>query len=168
MSALVEPRQAPQPAQTSAPLRPVPSRQSGLGRLPFMLILAGVLVVGLVGLLMLQTRVQEQSFEVRQLQTQATDLSYRQAKLEAQVQQKATPAEIARQATALGMVPNPHAVYIDVRTGSVVGTQTAVRGNEVPYITYKSPEQQAAEAKAVAPAPVPAQPGDSTPQGTNQ
>ena len=66
MSALVEPRQAP---QTTSPLRPVPTRQSGLGRLPFMLILAGVLVVGLVGLLMLQTRVQEQSFDVRQLQT---------------------------------------------------------------------------------------------------
>ncbi|HEY5483222.1 MAG TPA: cell division protein FtsL [Propionibacteriaceae bacterium] len=165
MSALVEPQQAP---QTTSPLRPVPSRQSGLGRLPFMLILAGVLVVGLAGLLMLQTRVQEQSFEVRQLQTQATELSYRQAQLEADVQQKATPAEIARQATALGMVPNPYAVYIDVRTGSVVGTPKVVRGNEVPYITYKSPEQKAAEAQAAAPTPVPAQPGDSTPQGTNQ
>ena len=49
MSALVEPRQAP---QTTSPLRPVPTRQSRLGRLPFMLILAGVLVAGLVGLLM--------------------------------------------------------------------------------------------------------------------
>lgn len=165
MSALVEPRQAP---QATSLLRPVPSGQSGLGRLPFMLILAGVLVVGLVGLLMLQTRVQEQSFEVRQLQTQATELSYRQAQIEAQVQQKATPSEIARQATALGMVPNPYAVYIDVRTGSVVGSQTAVRGNEVPYITYKSPAQKAAEAQAAAPTPVPAQPGDSTPQETNQ
>jgi outer membrane murein-binding lipoprotein Lpp len=106
----------------------VPDAQGGLGRLPFMLILAGVLVAGLVGLLMLQTRVQEQSFEVRQLQTKATELSYRQAQLEAQVQQKATPAEIARQATALGMVPNPYAVYIDVRTGTVVGTPEGRQG----------------------------------------
>jgi cytoskeletal protein RodZ len=167
VSALVEPR--PKAPDTTTPgLRPVPTRQGGLGRLPFMLILAGVLVAGLVGLLMLQTRVQEQSFEVRQLQTNATELSYRQAQLEAQVQQKATPAEIARQATALGMVPNPYAVYIDVRTGSVVGTQKAVTGNEVPYITYKSPEQKAAEAAAAAPVADPAQPGDSTPQETNQ
>ncbi len=167
MSALVEPRQKG-PETTTPGLRPVPTRQGGLGRLPFMLILAGVLVAGLVGLLMLQTRVQEQSFDVRQLQTKATELSYRQAQLEADVQQKATPAEIARQATALGMVPNPYAVYIDVRTGSVVGTQKAVRGNEVPYLTYRSPAQKAADAQAAAPAPLPAQPGDSTPQGTNQ
>jgi uncharacterized protein HemX len=167
VSALVEPR--PKAPETTTPaLRPVPTRQGGLGRLPFMLILAGVLVAGLVGLLMLQTRVQEQSFEVRQLQTKATELSYRQAQLEAQVQQKATPAEIARQATSLGMVPNPYAVYIDVRTGSVLGTQKAVTGNEVPYITYKSPEQKAAAAAAAAPTPDPAQPGDSTPQETNQ
>ena len=167
MSALDEPR--PKAPETTTPaLRPVPTQQRGLGRLPFMLILAGVLVVGLVGLLMLQTRVQEQSFEVRQLQTKATELSYRQAQLEAQVQQKATPAEIARQATALGMVPNPYSVYIDVRTGSVLGTQKAVKGNEVPYITYRSPEQKAADAAAASPTPDPAQPGDSTPQETNQ
>jgi hypothetical protein len=133
-----------------------------------MLILAGVLVAGLVGLLMLQTRVQEQSFDLRQLQSKATALSYRQAQLEAQVQQKATPAEIARQATSLGMVPNPYAVYVDVRTGTVVGTQRTVKGNEVPYITYRSPEQKAADAAAASPTPDPAQPGDSTPQETNQ
>ena len=167
MSALVEPRPKATENTTTA-LRPVPAREGGLGRLPFMLILAGVLVVGLVGLLMLQTRVQEQSFEVHQLQTKATELSYRQAQLEVQVQQKATPAEIARQATALGMVPNPYGVYIDVRTGTVVGTQKAVTGREVPYITYKSPEQKAAEAAAANPTPDPAQPGDSTPQETNQ
>ena len=166
MSALVEPR--PKAQDTTSSLRPVPARQGGLGRLPFMLILAGVLVAGLVGLLMLQTRVQEQSFDLRQLQSKATALSYRQAQLEAQVQQKATPAEIARQATSLGMVPNPYAVYVDVRTGTVVGTQRTVKGNEVPYITYRSPEQKAADAAAASPTPDPAQPGDSTPQETNQ
>jgi hypothetical protein len=66
------------------------------------------------------------------------------------------------------MVPNPHAVYIDVRTGTVIGAQKAVSGNEVPYITYRSPEQKAADAAAASPTPDPAQPGDSTPQETNQ
>ncbi|HET7724686.1 MAG TPA: cell division protein FtsL [Propionibacteriaceae bacterium] len=166
MSALVEPRQKSQ--EPAADLRPVPPVQGGLGRLPFLIMLAGVLVAGLVGLLMLQTKVQEQSFEVRQLQTQATELAYKQAQLEADVQQKATPGEIARQATALGMVPNPYGVYIDVRTGGVVGTQKVVHGNEVPNLTYKSAAQRAAEAAAAAPSPEPAQPGDSTPQETNQ
>jgi len=166
MSALAEPRQkAP---ETTTSLRPVPTRDSGLGRLPFMLVLAGVLVAGLVGLLMLQTRVQEQSFEVRQLQSKATELLYRQAQLEGQVQEKATPAEIARQASALGMVPNPNAVYIDVRTGVITGAQKPVTGREVPNITYRSPEQKASEAASANPTPDPAQPGDSTPQGTNQ
>ncbi len=167
MSALVEPRQkAP---ETESPLRSVPARVSGLGRVPFLLILAGVLAGGLVVLLMLQTTVQEQSFQVRQLQTQATELAYKQAQLEAEVQLRSTPAEIARQATAIGMVPNPYAVFIDTRTGSVVGAQKAVRGNEVPYIAYKSAEQVAAEKQAAStPTPAPAQPGDSLPLGTNQ
>lgn len=167
MSALVEPRQKA-PETTTPTLRPVPTPRGGLGRLPFMLILAGVLVAGLVGLLMLQTRVQEQSFEVRQLQSKATALSYRQAELESEVELKATPAEIARQATALGMVPNPYSVYIDVRTGSVLGTQKPVRGTEVPYITYRSPEQKTTDAAASSsPTPDPAQPGSPTTQGTN-
>ncbi len=162
MSALVEPRQKAPEATTGA-LRPVPARQGELGRLPFILILAGVLVAGLVGLLMLQTKVQEQSFQVRQLQGNATELLYKQAQLQALVEQKATPAEIAREATALGMVPNPYAVYIDVRTGTVTGAQTPVRGNEVPYMTYQSAQQ----APSASPTPTPAQPGNSTTQGTN-
>ena len=165
MSALVEPRQRPQ--DTGSGLRPVPDIRGGLGRLPFLMILAGVLVAGLVGLLMLQTRVQEQSFEVRQLQSRATELAYRQAQLEAEVEQKATPAEIARQATALGMVPNPYGVYIDVRTGGVDGSPKVVRGNEVPNITYRSAAQKAPQAPAAAPSAAGATPGDSTPQGTN-
>jgi cell division protein FtsL len=167
VSALVEPRTKPQ--ETTSPLKGVPARVSGLGRVPFLLILAGVLAGGLVVLLMLQTAVQEQSFEVRQLQTKATELAYQQAQLEAEVQQKSTPAEIARQATTLGMVPNPYSVFIDVRTGTVIGAQKTVRGNEVPYIAYKSAEQVAAEKQAAAtPTPAPAEPGDSLPQGTNQ
>lgn len=167
MSALVDTRQETA-GTTQTTLRPVPKRQGGLGRLPFMLIIAGVLVAGLVGLMLLQTRVQEQSFELRQLQTKATALSYRQAQLEAALQQQTTPAEISRQATALGMVPNPNAVYIDIRTGSVVGNQKPVTGNEVPNITYKSSKDKAADAAAAVPTPAPAEPGDSTPQETEQ
>ena len=167
MSALVEPREKTQ--ETSSLLKGVPARVSGLGRVPFLLILAGVLAGGLVVLLMLQTAVQEQSFDVRRLQNQATELAYQQAQLEAEVQQKSTPAEIARQATTLGMVPNPYSVFIDVRTGTVIGAQKTVRGNEVPYIAYKSAEQVAAEKQAAAtPTPAPAEPGDSLPLGTNQ
>ncbi len=163
MSALAAPRQ--QTTETESPLRSVPARVSGLGRGPFLLILAGVLAGGLVLLLMLQTAVQEQSFEVRQLQTKATELGYKQAQLEAEVQQKSTPAEIARQASSLGMVPNPYGVYIDVRTGSVIGAEKPVRGNEVPYITYKTNEQIAAEKQTPAPqTPAPGDGGD----GTNQ
>lgn len=161
MSALAEQRSV----DTGTTLRSVPSRVSSLGRGPFLLILAGVLAGGLVLLLMLQTSVQEQSFEVRQLQLKATELGYKQAQLEAEVQQKSTPAEIARQASGLGMVPNPYGVYIDVRTGSVLGTQKPVSGREVPYITYKTSEQIAAEKKApVTPSPAPGDGGD----GTNQ
>ena len=53
----------------------------------------------------------------------------------------ATKAYFAKCEEKLGMVPNPYGVYIDVRTGSVIGAQKPVRGSEVPYITYKTNEQ---------------------------
>lgn len=174
MSALVHDRQAPA-AKGRERLRQVPSRPSVLGRTPFLLILASVLVVGMVGVLLLNTTLQSRAFEVRRLQKQANELAYLRADLDYKARQLATTDELARRAKDLGMVPNPYPVFVVLPSGEVRGVPKPVRGDELPTMTYKSPAEvaaarQAAVAPPPAPAPVePAQPGDGVaPAGAPQ
>lgn len=164
MSALAQDRQ-PRDRRRER-LRPVPSRPTVIGRVPFLLILASVLVVGMVGVLVLNTSLQSRAFEVRKLQRQASELAYLRADLEATSRHLATTEELARRATGLGMVPNPYPVYLVVPTGEVRGVPKPVTGAEVPLIGYKSPaEVAAARQTATTPLPepepvTPAEPGD--------
>lgn len=150
---------------TRATLTAVPRRRTTVARTPFLVILLGVLGLGMVGLVMLQTTVQQQSFELRKLEAQAKALSYQEAQLQAEADRRSTPAEVARRARELGMVPNPYPVYIDVTTGEVRGVAKPVTGNEMPNLTVKTPEEVArartsATTQPAPPAP-PAEPGDS-------
>jgi hypothetical protein len=162
MSALVHDRadRGRRPALT-----PVPSGPKVLGRTPFLLVLATVLVAGLVGVLLLNTTLQSRGFEVRRLQAKANELAYLRADLESKSRALATTTEIARRAQELGMVPNPYPVYVVVPSGEVRGVAKPVRGDELPLVGYKTPaEVAAARQAAVAPAaPPPA--AEPAPQG---
>ncbi len=168
MSALAEVRE-PRPAATGADLRVVPTAQRVLGRTPFLLLLLGILVAGLVGVLLLSTTLQSRAFEVRRLQAEANNLTYLRADLDSQARRLSTTGEIARRAEELGMVPNPYPVYVVLPSGEVRGVPKPVTGDEMPQLDYRSPaEVQTARQQAVAPAPTPAtvepaQPGDSVP-----
>ena len=61
----------------------LPGRAAGrLARFPFLLVLIGIFGLGMVGLLMVNTTLQNQAFEARSLNRQATELAYAQADLE--------------------------------------------------------------------------------------
>ena len=119
-----------------------------LRRLPFILILASLLAVGMVGYLVLSTKLQQQAFEMRALQSEAAALGYQQAYLQGQVEKVATAPELARRAAELGMRPNPYSSFVVLETGEVRGVAKPVRGDELPLVTVKSPieiaEQRAA------------------------
>ncbi|MDO5285344.1 MAG: hypothetical protein Q4G45_00765 [Actinomycetia bacterium] len=157
MSAL----QAEKVARTSREhsLHPVPKPVTTLARTPFLVFLALVLGLGMVGLVMLQTTVQQQSFEVRRLEAEASALAYQEAQLQAEVDRRATPAEIARRATELGMVPNPYPAFIDVRTGAVTGVAKPVTGQELPNLHPRTASRPAPSAQPGPPPP--AEPGDA-------
>ena len=149
-------------------LHPVPNTPTTLARTPFLVFLALILGLGMVGMVMLQTTVQQQSFEVRRLQAEANALAYHQAQLQAEVDRRATPAEVARRASELGMVPNPYPAFIDVRTGQVTGVAKPVTGQELANLSPKASGQPrpaassqptpAGERGATAPRSAPAQP----------
>jgi hypothetical protein len=138
-------------ARPPSRLRPVPRSATRLPRAPFLLVLIGVFGLGMAGLLMLNTTLQNQAFSSRALDRQATELTYTQADLENQIDLVSSPPELARRASALGMRPNPYPVFLELPSGKVAGEPRAVRGSEVPSLVVKTPEEiAAAEAAAKA------------------
>lgn len=130
------------------PLRAVADPTARLARLPFLLVLIGIFGIGMSGLLMLNTTLQNQAFESRTLNRQATELAYAQADLENQLDALAAPQELARRASALGMRPNPYPAFLVLPSGKVVGKPTPVEGEEVPALIVKTPAQLVAEQAA--------------------
>ena len=130
------------------PLRAVAQPTARLARFPFLLVLIGLFGIGMVGLLMLNTTLQNQVFESRTLNRQATELAYTQADLEYQLAALAAPQELARRASELGMRPNPFPAFLVLPSGKVVGKPIPVSGHEVPALIVKTPAQLAAEEAA--------------------
>lgn len=151
MSALWEGPATPPSAPARPRLRPVTAPKRRLARFPFLLVLMGTFGVGMAGLLMLNTTLQNQAFQARALHRQATELAYVQADLERQLDASGAPQELARQASKLGMRPNPHPAFLVLPEGRVVGEPKPVTGLEQQVFVVRTPEQlAAAEAKKAA------------------
>jgi hypothetical protein len=129
-------------------LRAVPAPPPRLARIPFIAILIALFGLGMAGLLLLNTTLQDQAFEARRLTRSANELIYSQAELESEISRRSAPAELARRASALGMRPNPHPAFVVVPSGKVLGKPTRVEGREVPALIVKTPEELAAERAA--------------------
>jgi hypothetical protein len=137
------------PPERSRPrLRPVADPTPRMARFPFLLVVIGIFGVGMAGLLMLNTTLQNQVFEARTLNRQATELAYVQADLEQQLDEHAAPERLALAASQLGMRPNPHPAFLVLPEGRVVGEPEPVSGSEQKILVVKTAEQVAAEKKA--------------------
>jgi hypothetical protein len=126
-------------------LRPVAAPTQRLARFPFLRVLIGIFGLGMAGLLMLNTTLQNQAFQARSLNRQATELAYVQADLENRLDIHAAPAELARLASRAGMRPNPHPAFLVLPEGRIIGEPTPVSGHEMPSLVVKTPEEVAAE-----------------------
>lgn len=132
------------PLRDEARLKVVPRPPERMARIPFIAVLIALFGVGMAGLLMLNTTLQNQAFEGRGLTRQANELIYSQAELESVISRRSSAAELARRASALGMRPNPHPAFLVVPSGKVIGKPTRVEGREVPALVIKTPQELAA------------------------
>jgi hypothetical protein len=122
-----------------------------LARFPFLLVLIGIFGLGMAGLLMLNTTLQNQAFEARSLNRQASELAYVEADLQNRLDVAAAPAELARRASLIGMRPNPRPAFLVLPKGKIIGDPTPVKGSEVPGLVVKTRAQLEAErAKRIA------------------
>ncbi|CAN5147297.1 hypothetical protein BH09ACT10_BH09ACT10_02930 [soil metagenome] len=139
MSALTSPRiPAPKAPRISGRPRlqiavPAPSSSA---RAPFILVIIALVSLGLVGLIVMSTILQRQSFTLADLDRQATDLTNQKQAMAHDLARLQSPESVAQQAVALGMVPNTNPVFLEMRNGKIVGQpKVAVAGTNVKRVS---------------------------------
>ncbi|MCI0688196.1 MAG: hypothetical protein L0Y54_13310 [Sporichthyaceae bacterium] len=113
-SPLAAPVERPRP-----PLRVVPAIRRRPARTPFVLLVVIVLGAGLVTLLLLNTGLAQDSFELTDLRRQSALLHDREEALEQEIAQLSTPDRLAAEAERLGMRPGTDPKFLRVPTGGV-------------------------------------------------
>lgn len=140
-------RKSPQPTGRSR-LSVVATPNQPLRRTPFLLVLALVLGVGMVGLLVLNTTLQNQAFAARTLNREASLLANQQAQLQARVDVLRTPQTLAEKAATLGMRPNQNPAFVKLPEGRIVGNPKEVAAGPLPPWLRSTPEEVAREKSA--------------------
>ncbi|HHV22605.1 MAG TPA: hypothetical protein GXZ30_13915 [Propionibacterium sp.] len=131
-------------------LRLVPAPRPRLARLPFLTILLTIVGAGMVGLLLLNTSLQNQAFQASQLRREAAEMSYAVGELEQLLTEAESTRELSRRATALGMRPNRDIAFVEVPTGVISGEPRASDGLYLPSSLSLSPEEIARNREAQA------------------
>ncbi len=93
-------------------------------RVPFAALVLTVLGLGLVGLLVLNTSLQQGAFYARDLEARAETLTEQREALQIQVAELREPQRVAARASSLGMVPNPNPAFLRLSDGKVLGNVT--------------------------------------------
>jgi hypothetical protein len=96
-------------------LRLLPAVQRS-SRAAFVILILTLLGVGLVGLLVLNTSLQQSAFDVEELRNTTTELRDQRAALAEEVSERSAPGQLARQAERLGMIPAEDPSFIVVGT----------------------------------------------------
>ncbi len=160
-------RAAPAAKPAVRPSRPrltvVDDRPFRPPRMPFVLFVVVLLGAGLIGLLLLNTQLQQGTFQVTDLNQQAKELRDQQEDLERRY----------------GMVPNPNPVFLRLPDGQVLGVPTAGEAGSGAYVygpplpKPKPPAKPAAKpptttaGQALTPLPTTTEPrGTTTPTST--
>jgi cell division protein FtsB len=120
------PRFSPESAK-AAGLRLVRPVRSRARKAPFVVVVLTILSIGLVGLIVMSTILQAQSFQAEKLNREAAALETQQQLLSREVDKLQSPANVARRAIAFGMVPNTNPAFLRLSDGKVLGKPEAAR-----------------------------------------
>jgi hypothetical protein len=171
---LRRPTAAPPPAPTpdhTPPAAPPPRlvvvspRRSTASRLPFLILVGAIMVVGLVGVLLLHMLAAQDAYRASHLQNRLTNLTDAEQRLSRIVESDSAPAALRQRAKTLGMVPATISGFHKLRDGRTVGLQAPVQPPAAPTVTQPTtPATKPSPSKAAAhhagkPAKTSAKPG---------
>ena len=113
------PRPQPQPQPGASRGGSPAVAPPGTHRLPFVLLLCGLLGGALISALVISTTLAEGSFEISKLQNSTIAQTKQLQSLQLQVAQAQSAAQIANRATELGMRPVGELRFVDLKTGKL-------------------------------------------------
>jgi hypothetical protein len=113
----------------------VPRSARNTTKVPFVALVLLVLGSGLVGLLVLNTSLQQGAFYEASLQDKQNALATKQEDLRLKIAALRDPQRLAGQARSLGMVPNLNPAFIHLSNGSVVGDPQPAMAGTYPQLT---------------------------------
>ena len=117
-------RTAPQPQPGASRGGSPAVAPPGTHRLPFVLLLCGLLGGALISALVISTTLAEGSFEISKLQNSTIAQTKQLQSLQLQVAQAQSAAQIANRATELGMRPVGELMFVDLKTGKLTTDAT--------------------------------------------
>jgi hypothetical protein len=141
------PQQAPRAPLSVVRTRPQPSRA------PFVVLVVGLLLSGLVALLLLNTALTQGAFQEKNLSREVKQLTGTQQSLRLHLAAVQEPRALAERATQLGLVPSQCPVFLRLPAADVLGTPcAAAAAKRAPAATAKSSTTKPAASGAGKPA----------------
>jgi hypothetical protein len=108
-----------------ARLTVVPRRRTRAARMPFVALVSLVLLLGVIGLLLFNTSMQQASFATTSLEEQATTLTARQQTLQMELDVLRDPQHVAERAQDMGLVLPCGSATLRLKDGKVLGEPCA-------------------------------------------
>jgi hypothetical protein len=109
-------------------LRVAPPAPINAPRAPFIALVVAVVVAGVLGILLINTKTAENSFRIDTLQKQQAKLDSQQQELENQIAANNSPGSLDAAARRLGLVKAENPAYIRLPDGKVLGVLTPGSG----------------------------------------
>ncbi|GGK70519.1 hypothetical protein [Mangrovihabitans endophyticus] len=122
---------APEPSLRVAPPAPVSAP-----RAPFMVLVIGLVVAGVLGILLVNTKTNENSFKISNLEDQQAKLDTQQQELENQIATYESAGNLDAAARRLGLVKAGAPAYIRLPDGKIIGVPRP--GEGAPAVTAQN------------------------------
>ncbi|MFE1557954.1 hypothetical protein ACFW6V_23600 [Streptomyces sp. NPDC058734] len=146
-------------ARAGGAARPRPQGGGGAARMPFVLLVVALLAGGLISLLLLNSALNEGSFQLSRLKKETTALTDEQQALQRDVDAYSAPDALQRRARELGLVPGGSPVFL--------GPEGRTAGTPAPAEAPAPPPAPPAPQSPAPGSPAPSAPASSgTPQPT--
>lgn len=140
---------AEQRESAAAPrLRVAPPAPINAPRAPFIALVVAIVVAGVLGILLINTKTAENSFRIDTLQKRQAKLDAQQQALENEIADNNSPGSLDAAARRLGLVKAENPAYIRMPDGRVFGVLTPGSGR--PGVTAQEPVQGSANEDAAA------------------
>ncbi|MFB6999687.1 hypothetical protein [Streptomyces virginiae] len=131
------------------PARPRPGGQAA--RMPFVLLVVALLAGGLISLLLLNSALNEGSFQLSKLRKETTALTDEEQALQRDVDAYSAPDALQRRAHELGLVPGGSPVFIG-QDGKIAGSPAVAEAPPTPTAPAAPPASAPTAPPASAPA----------------